>query len=563
MLIETAEVDTKSRMKLGEYFLVAGIISPDQLSLALQKQKVTAERIGELLLRLGAVSEYDLACMLARQSGVEFADIDELPVPDAAVLRLFNQSFCHNKAFMPIEKRGESLLVAIGNTEQKDVEQTVNRQTGLKCQIVQCEFSKLLQAIRHHFYFVDHPVRELLDLEVRRLTRDAEQVLTADKLIDHLFHLAVKQNASDIHIQPEQSTIHISFRIDGVLHPVIALPAQLRRLISTIKMQSGMDISDSLRPQDGSFSVNILETSYDVRVSTLITDFGENVVMRLLPSGMHVKGLNQLGFYDDDLDLINQLFSNPYGILLMTGPTGSGKSTTLHAGLRGAGMQGKNILTVEDPIEYKLPIIRQTEVNRKAGYEFDTAIKHFLRHDPDVMLVGEIRDTETARAAVTAAETGHLVLSTLHVNNFLGVVPRLQALGVAPEMIANSLIGVVNQRLARKICLNCKESYIAAQSELKYFSEDRPSVLYRGRGCTQCLNTGYSGRVAIYEVVRVNEAIAAKIATGVSRAELAQVLLEEGFVSIDRIGLQRVREGETTLQEIQRLLGAAMQPVVS
>ncbi|HBX37185.1 MAG TPA: hypothetical protein DEG76_07850 [Pseudohongiella sp.] len=268
--------------------------------------------------------------------------------------------------------------------------------------------------------------------------------------------------------------------------------------------------------------------------------------------------LNQLGFYDTDLDLVNQLFASPHGILLMTGPTGSGKSTTLHAGLRGIGMQGKNIVTVEDPIEYKLPVIRQTEVNRKAGYQFDTAIRHFLRHDPDVMLVGEIRDAETAKAAITAAETGHLVLSTLHVNNFLGVVPRLQALGVGADMIANSLIGVINQRLARRICPACKEAYTPDDSERSIFGEQIVDQLYRGRGCDQCLDTGFSGRVAIYEVVRISETMAQHIAAGVRRAELAGLLRQEGAISMVRVGLRRVIEGDTTLDELRRLLGSTL-----
>lgn len=550
------QVPASQRMRLGSYFLMAGLISPDQLEMALQKQKISNERLGALLLRLGLVSEFDLARMLARQAAIPYRNIDEMEKPEPSVLRRFNQQYCLNKAFLPVSIDGDVLLVAIGNADHQEVEQAVRSRTGLRCHIVQCEFSKLLQAIRQHYYFADHPVSELLELEIRRLARDNEQVLLADKLIDHLFHLAVKQNTSDIHIQPEERTIHISFRIDGVLHPIVALPSSLRRLITTIKMQAGMDISDSLRPQDGSYSVSILETPYDVRVSSLITDFGENLVLRLLPSGMQVKGLNQLGFYEGDLELIHQLFASPHGILLMTGPTGSGKSTTLHAGLRGIGMQGKNIVTVEDPIEYKLPVIRQTEVNRKAGYQFDTAIRHFLRHDPDVMLVGEIRDAETAKAAITAAETGHLVLSTLHVNNFLGVVPRLQALGMGGDMIANSLIGVINQRLARRICSVCKESYVPGPAELRHFGDHVPTFLFRGTGCDQCLGTGFSGRVAIYEVVRISEAMAQHIASGVRRAELANLVKQEGAISIVQVGLRRVLEGDTTLDELARLLGS-------
>lgn len=549
--------------RIGDSLLAAGLVSRDQLALAIQKQQVTGERLGELLLRLGIVSEFDLARLLADQNNIKFADIDTQPAPESEILRLFNQQFCLSRAFMPLYQEADTLVVAIGNTDLNEVEQAVNRQTGLRCQSIQCEFSKLLQAIRQHYYFADHPVEELLQKEAQRLEKDRDQVLLPDKLLDHLLHLAVKRRVTDIHIQPEQRSIHISFRIDGVLRPVTALPNQLKRLIAAIKMQSSMDISDNLRPQDGSFSVEILDTPFDVRVSTLITEEGENVVMRLLPNGMHVKGLNQLGFYKQDLHSINQLFSNPHGILLMTGPTGSGKSTTLHAGLRTSGMEGKNILTVEDPIEYKLPIIRQTQVNRKAGYKFDTAIKHFLRHDPDVMLVGEIRDAETANAAVTAAETGHLVLSTLHVNSVLGVIPRLQALDIAPQMIADSLIGVVNQRLARKICPACKEAYTPSQQEAAYFGDDIPERIYCGRGCEHCMDTGYFGRIPIYEVMQVNELLAEMIANGASRADLARALDKQGFKRIEKLALERVREGETSIEEIRRLLGNGLEALNS
>ncbi len=545
--------------RIGDAMLAAGLVNRDQLALAIQKQQVTGERLGELMLRLGIVSEFDLARLLADQSGIPFVDIETQTAPHADILRLFNQQFCLSRAFLPLHQDGDTLVVAIGNTDLAEVEQAVNRQTGLRCRVIQCEFSKLLQSVRQYYYFADHPVEELLQREATRLEKDRDHVLLPDKLLDHLLHLAVKRRVTDIHIQPEQRSIHISFRIDGVLRPIIALSSSLKRLIAAIKMQSSMDISDNLRPQDGSFSVTILDMPFDIRVSTLITEEGENVVMRLLPSGMHVKGLNELGFYSDDLRLINRLFANPHGILLMTGPTGSGKSTTLHAGLRANGMEGKNILTVEDPIEYKLPVIRQTQVNRKAGYEFDTAIKHFLRHDPDVMLVGEIRDAETAHAAVTAAETGHLVLSTLHVNNVLGVIPRLLALNIAPQMIADSLIGVVNQRLARKICSVCKTAYTPSAAEAEYFGANVPEVLYQGSGCEHCMQTGYFGRVPIYEVIPISESLAEMIASGASRATLARTLEEQGFKRIEHLARARVRDGETSFEEIRRLLGNGLE----
>jgi len=545
----------KQVYRLGDSLMTAGLVTEEKMSIALQKQQVTGERLGEILVRLGIVSEFDLARMLAYQKGVEFFEIEENTLPKKQALSLFNQQFCLHRSFLPLEQHGDVIKVVIGNSDIEATIQEVARHTGMNCEVLQGEFSKVQQAIRHHYFFFDNPVDELFSKEVRKLSKDKDQVLSPDNLINYLLHLAVKQRATDIHIQPEQKSIHIAFRVDGVLRPIIALPTELKRLIVAVKMNANMDISDVFRPQDGSFSTSILDTAFDVRVSTIVTEYGENLVMRLLPNGMHVKGLSQLGFFEEDLAVVNRLFSNPHGILLMTGPTGSGKSTTLHAGLRCEGMEGKNILTVEDPIEYKLPIINQTQVNRKAGYEFDSAIRHFLRHDPDVMLVGEIRDSETANAAITAAETGHLVLSTLHVNNVLGVVSRLQALKIPSQMVADTLVGVINQRLARKICNHCKESYSPDSAEQKYFNAPVTS-LQRGAGCAHCMGSGYLGRLPIYEILSMTPVLAEMIASGASRHQLLAQLKEQGFATIESMALQRVKEGVTTLAEIKRLLGS-------
>ncbi|MCP4595119.1 type II/IV secretion system protein [Neptuniibacter sp.] len=551
------EIDKKV-FRIGDSLLTEGFVSEEKMAIALQKQQVTGEKLGELLVRLGIVSEYDLGQVLAQQRELEFLDIETIASPAKDVLGLFNQQFCLRRSFLPLKIEDGLLHILIGNCDIEAVLQDIVHQTGLNCVVFQGEFSKVQQSIRHFYFFFDHPVEDLFQREIKKLAKDTDQVIAPDNLIEHLLHLAVKQRATDIHIQPEQKSLHISFRIDGVLRPIFALPNELKRLIVAVKMAANMDISDTLRPQDGSFSADILETSFDVRVSTIVTDFGENMVLRLLPNGMHVKGLSQLGFYQTDLDLINSLFAHPHGILLMTGPTGSGKSTTLHAGLRCPGMESKNILTVEDPIEYKLPIINQTQVNRKAGYKFDSAIRHFLRHDPDVMLVGEIRDNETANAAITAAETGHLVLSTLHVNSVLGVVSRLHALDIPPQMVADTLIGVINQRLARKICNHCKESYEPSPEELEYFQGRDVSVLYRGVGCKHCDGSGFIGRLPVYEIMQVTPALAAQIAAKANRGQLAETLATENFVPIGSVALRRVEEGATTLNEVIRLLGSSL-----
>ncbi|MBD3725475.1 MAG: Flp pilus assembly complex ATPase component TadA [Moraxella osloensis] len=552
---------TKSVVRLGESLLKDGLLNSSQMDFALQKQFVTGEKLGELLVRLGIVSEFDLAQHLAVQYNIEYLDLERVAKPSAEVLRLFNQEFCLNRGFLPLSMSEGSIVVAIGNSDPYEVQQVVTRRVGLACKILQSEFSKVLQAIRHHFFFIDHPVEDLFLKEVKRLERDVDQVLSPENLIDYLLHMAVSLRATDIHIQPELRSLHLAFRIDGVLQPIFAMPVSLKRVVAAIKRYSGMDIADQLRPQDGSFSTTIISMPFDVRVSTLISEYGENVVMRLLPSGLHVKGLNELGFNKEDLSLLNEIFFNPHGILLMTGPTGSGKSTTLHAGLRSKGMIGKNILTVEDPIEYKLPTICQTQVNRKAGYDFSNAIRQFLRHDPDVMLVGEIRDSETAHAAITAAETGHLVLSTLHVNSVLGVISRLNALEIPVQMIADSLVGVVNQRLARQVCEFCKTSYSPSETEMAFIPpEHRVSnlILHRGEGCEHCKGTGYFGRIPLYEILKVDSVLQELIATGANRVEISHYLEKSNFRPIERMAIDLVLQGKTTLDEIKRLLGNSL-----
>lgn len=555
------EMDHK-KIRIGDALIAAGLVSEYQIDIIAQKQLITGEKFGELFLRMGIVSEYDIARLLGEQRSLAFSNVDEEPAPEAEILDLFNQEFCLSRAFLPLRREGNELIVVAGNVDYDEVEQAINQRTGLRCLILQGEFSKVLRAIRYYYYFASHPVQELCLKESRRLEKDVDQVLTPDALLNHLFHLAVQQRATDIHIQPELKSFHIFFRIDGVLRPVFAFSRKLQRLVASIKMQAGMDISDNIRPQDGSFSIAIIDMPFDIRVSTLITEFGENIVLRLLPGGMQVSGLKQLGFFKKDLVLIDKLFANPYGILLMTGPTGAGKSTTLHSGLRVSSMDSKNILTVEDPIEYKLPLACQTQVNRKAGYFFDTAITHFLRHDPDVILLGEIRDTETAQAAITAAETGHLVLSTLHVNTMLGVLSRFQALNIPSQMLADSLIGVINQRLVRKICSFCRESYVPDEKERRYLQGVSADVLYRGRGCKHCLGTGYFGRTPVYEVLSINAELSEMIAAKCSCAEIEKVIAASDFVPIEKMGLQLVIQGDTSLDELKRQLGRTMEGLI-
>jgi general secretion pathway protein E/type IV pilus assembly protein PilB len=336
---------------------------------------------------------------------------------------------------------------------------------------------------------------------------------------------------------------------------VLAAPANLLRVISALKMKAEIDIAEQRLPQDGRFSEQILSNDYDFRVSTIVTEYGENVVIRILPLATSVMGLSQLGFYDEDVKTAEEIFREPSGIVLLTGPTGSGKSTTLFAGIRCLDLMKQNVVTVENPIEYRIPLLRQTQVNEKAGYTFSNAIRYFLRHDPDVILVGEIRDHETAETAVSASTTGHLVLSTLHTNSAIGSISRLKDLGVNSFLIADSLLGIVSQRLIRKICPHCKESYIPDDEEKKYLKDPDIDILYRGKSCESCAGTGYLGRTLVYEILKVDQDMAMLIDNNKPLDVITNYAREQGFISIFNICIRKVKEGITTVEECKRVLG--------
>lgn len=554
--IEQVEI-TKSA--IGSLLLTKNLITSEQLKYALQKQKVTNEKLGELLVRLGMITDYELAPILSNQLNLDYYNFSEIEKPDPKVLGMFNQELCLKSKFLPIKRNGDVLEVIVGNADLKNVSQIVAKKSGLRPRLIMADFGKVVSSIKYHYFFSNYPIEDLVQREIDILKKDNDQVHSPDTLLDYLLHLAVKHRATDIHIQPDANSAHVSFRVDGVLQPIIGMSKAVVRLISSIKMRAKMDITEQRLPQDGSFSADVIDTPYDIRVSTLSTEYGENVVMRLLPGGVLVRNLEQLGFLHKDLEIMKKMFSQPAGIILLTGPTGSGKTTTLHAGLRAHGLSGKNILTIEDPIEYKLPIICQTQVNRKANYTFGTAITHFLRHDPDVMLIGEIRDTETALAAMTAAETGHLVLSTLHVNSSIGVIPRLKALGINSQIIADSLVGVVSQRLLRKICPHCSESYIPDIKEWNQVSDAAEiAPLKRGKGCQECGDSGFIGRTPIYELLPVGKNFTHAIANDASRKEISDLIENMGLTSIRQMAKETVVKGITSVEEYRRIIGSEL-----
>ena len=546
--------------KLGVLLNEQGLLDPIQLHYARQKNLVEQTSFGRLLIRHGLANESDIVRTHAGMQGIGFAPVETLPLPDPRILAMFNRELCQMRQFLPLRRNEDVMEVLLGDADQAAVSQLVLQRTGLRCHFIQGEYGKVARLIRQTYYFAQNPIETLLEKEIRRLAVDNDHAYSPEKLLDYLLHLAVRERTTDIHIAPSEHSLHVFFRVDGVLRPMWAMPNSLNRLLGYIKLSAEMDISEQRRPQDGSFRATVLDSPITVRVSTLITDAGERMVMRLLPEHSDLAGLQEMGFFPEDVALLERLFAKPAGLILITGPTGSGKSSSLHAALRMQSLIERNVLTVEDPIEYRVPGAGQTEVNRRAGYEFGSALRHFLRHDPDVILLGEMRDAETAQAAVEAAATGHLVLSTLHVTTVFGVVPRLRPLGLEAQVIADNLLAVVNQRLVRQVCPFCATETLFTEKECQWLDVPVGTKGRRGAGCDRCRGSGFHGRLPVYDIMIVDESLANAIADDASRETLRSHANAAGFRGIEHISRRRVLSGQTTSEEILRVVGVGPTP---
>ncbi len=540
-------------IRIGDLLKEKGYISDDQVRYALQVQRVTKEKLGKVLIRIGLVSEYALAKAVADQLNLELVDMDKI-IPDLNLLPRFNRNTCLTQRIFPIRLEGNRLITATSDLPDQRLEQSVLRSTGMRPAFVMAEDSKLVSAVYNYFYFLDNPVEKLMERESDILASDATLTVSPDNFLTLLLLLAVKRRASDIHIRPMDQGVSVAFRVDGVLVSEIHLRPQLRRVITAIKLQAGMDISEQRLPQDGRWSVTLLERKYDIRASSIVTPFGENMVLRLLPQERASLSLDVLGFLQEDVDRMNKIFDEPFGIVLLTGPTGSGKTTTLVAGLTSLDLLGKNVLTVENPIEYLVPLARQTQVNLAAGYDFAEAMPSFLRHDPDVILIGEIRDDKTAKTALNAASTGHLVLSTLHTNTALGAIPRLRGLGLDNVALADTVNALVSQRLLRTVCPHCLEEYAPSQEEKDYLQAE-PKTLVRGQGCDFCNKTGYFGRTLTYEIIIFTKEFRLALEKNASASELLEIARKDKFRDMFEIAAYKVMNRQTTVAEVQRVLG--------
>jgi type IV pilus assembly protein PilB len=565
-----ARVGGKSE-PLGQILHQLGIITQEQLAEALEIQTRTGERIGRILRDTGAVGEQDLARGMAQQWGLQYMSLADAAI-DKEAAKLIPHAMAVRHKIVPVEKRGDRLLVAIADPLNVIAVDDVRLITGLEVDLVVSTEEEIGNSLARVYQIadalLDRVMRETVTdyavesvdddqsvEQLRALTEEAPVVKLVNLLVDE----AVKQSASDIHVEPHRNGIWIRYRVDGVLRDVMESPGNLKAaLISRIKIMADLDIAERRRPQDGRIHLTADGRNIDLRVSTLPTMFGEKVVLRVLDQSTTQIGLTRLGFPTEMLQAWESSVSKPHGMVLVTGPTGSGKTTTLYSTLAKINTLDVNIVTVEDPVEYQLARVNQVQVNVKAGLTFANGLRSILRQDPDIVMVGEIRDRETAEIAVQAALTGHLVLSTLHTNDAAGAITRLTDMGVEPFLISSSVIGVLAQRLARTICSRCKVAYTPPADALGRLGSDvqldQDVTFYRGQGCEYCRNTGYRGRTGIFELMVISDTIRDMIVRRAAANELKAQAIREGMKTLREDGLEKVMSGVSTIDEILRVV---------
>jgi len=550
-----------AKKRLGEILVDAGRITPEQLDKALSIHKRSGDRLGSVLIQQGFITEMNLLRVLQQQLGIPLVDLSAM-MPEKDAVNLIPMSLAERHQVIPIRKTGNKLMVAMSDPTNFFAIDDL-------AMVSQCEIEPALAATIDIQRAIDqsYGVVDLVKKSVSQLQKEdpdyPSEIETSEdapviNIVNSLISQAVKTGASDIHIEPQEKGLRIRFRIDGVLREMTVFPKHTQNsIISRVKIMSNMDIADKRVPQDGRVQVQESGRPIDIRVSSLPTIYGEKVVMRILDQKATVLDVELLGFTPANLEKFRKMYKNAYGMILITGPTGSGKTTTLYSTLTELNSLTKNIITIEDPVEYRLAGINQVQVNNKAGMTFANGLRSILRQDPNIIMVGEIRDKETAEIAIRAALTGHLVLSTLHTNDAAGVITRLIDMGIEPFLVASSVLGCVAQRLVRQICPECREPYtpVAGSPECLMLPENAETcaMLHKGKGCVHCGNTGYRGRLAVHEVMPVSAAIRSLVVQRSSAAEIAKTAIAEGMQTLQQDALGKVLTGKTSLAEMIRV----------
>jgi len=553
-----------SRKTVEEILLERALVTKEDIDRFKDESKKRGVDIGRMLVDAGIIDEEKYIKALSEVLGVPYIDLTNYLV-DVDTLNLIPEGMARKYKVVPLFKIGNTLTVSMADPKDVMVIDILARKTGYDIEVVLSGENSIHSAIDRYYGItgsIDETIKDIgKDKKIESFSSEEEDLkklvemageAPIIKLVNLIIMRAVKDRASDIHIEPEKSSLKIRFRIDGVLQDIFNLPRHLSSpVIARIKVVAGMDISEKRKPQDGRFNVKIEQKDIDLRVSSFPTIYGENIVIRLLDRSSILLGLDKLGFSDEQRMQFEDLIKRPNGIILVTGPTGSGKTTTLYSALSAIDSEEKNIITVEDPVEYHLGRIRQSQVNPKAGLTFATGLRSILRQDPDVIMVGEIRDRETAEISIQAALAGRLVFTTLHTNDAPGALTRLIDMGIEPFLIASSVIGIVAQRLVRRICERCKESYTPSQELIKKLDMDiLPETFYRGRGCNDCKDTGYKGRIGIFELLIINDEIRRLLVEKASSTEIKKYAVAMGMKTLKDDGLDKILKGLTTIEEV-------------
>ena len=571
----------EEKKSFGDFLIGLGVITADQLKKASQEQRQKGERLEQAIVRLGyAKEELALQC-LADYFNLPYVDLDTYLI-DEKIVKTIPEELARRHTLIPLFKIGSALTVAMATPLNLLALDELRNRVKTDVEIAISTEKKIKKALEQHYGATATTLENTLqhwmkgnmaaptqdpsdykkthDLAAKEIPSGPLDEAPAARMLDLVMIQAIRDRASDIHFEPDEKALRVRFRIDGFLYESLTLPKQIHpALTSRIKILAEMDIAETRLPQDGNFNVNMEKRGFEIRVSTFPTIYGENVVLRILDQTSPLFKLEELGFSEETLESFKQLIRKSSGIILVTGPTGSGKTTTLYALLNMINSKEKNIITIEDPVEYRLAIIRQTQINPKAGINFATGLRSILRQDPDIIMIGEIRDLETSEIAMQAALTGHLVLSTLHTNDAPEAISRLVDIGVEPYLISSSVIGVLAQRLVRTICPDCKTSCQVDPNVMKDLGEEvaklkKPLTLYQGKGCKNCKQSGYRGRSGIYEFLLVNEEIKKLISERASTQVIREVAKKTaGLVPLRLDGLQKVLKGITTLDEVDRV----------
>jgi len=565
-------------LRLGELLLKAQLLDERQLQKALDEQKMTGGKLGEILQRLGFVSEEDIIECLSHQFGVPSINLRHFEV-DENVAKIIPVDLARKYNVLPVNKTGATLTVAMADPSNIFAMDEITFMTGYRVEPVVTSEEAIREAIDRYFgssreielkkvmedlSMTDDEALELLEddeqLDIKKLEEESSEAPVV-RLVNLILTDAIRRGASDIHVEPYEKNFRVRYRIDGLLYEMMSPPQRLKdALTSRIKILSKLDIAEKRLPQDGRIKLKVKvegrTRELDFRVSTLPTLFGEKVVLRLLDKENLRLDMTKLGFEKPSLKKFEDAILKPYGMILVTGPTGSGKTNTLYSALQRINTPDVNITTAEDPVEFQLPGVNQVQMKDSIGLNFAAALRSFLRQDPNIILVGEIRDFETAEIAIKAALTGHLVLSTLHTNDAPSTIARLMNMGIEPFLVATSVNVIAAQRLVRRVCANCKEEVetpIQALLSIGFAEADAPDIrLYQGRGCEKCGGTGYKGRIALFEVMDITEDQRELILSGATVIELRRKAIEEGMITLRESGLHKIREGVTTIEEVVR-----------